>query len=165
MPKSTQQVPGDTGCNTWPASLLPLFSFPPLSSPSIALPPPTPPSSLGCSIFSLPLPLLLPALPRPACRLTSPLLCSPIAAWAFFSRPLEPGEAPHPLFGQCFLLFPGPSQGSSWVGLAPSFYLLLSPKRVQNEGKTLNSQAGSVKSLLGLGLGLGGLKHEEPPKW
>lgn len=48
-------------------------------------------------------PVLPPALPGPAWSLTSSLLCSPIAASAFFSRPLEPGEAPHPLFGQCFL--------------------------------------------------------------
>lgn len=80
-----------------------LFHFPPL----LLVPPPLQ-QSWGCSRFSLPFPILPLALPRPACRLTSPLLCSPIAAspWLSSPRPLEPGEAPHLLSGQCFLLSP-----------------------------------------------------------
>lgn len=103
-PGAPQQVP--RGHWKWQLTGLPAA---PYFIILVTLPPP-PPSSLGCSSFLLPLSILLGALPRPACRLTSPLVYSPIAASSFFSRPLEPGESPHPLFGQCFLPSPGPSQ-------------------------------------------------------
>ena len=103
--------------------------------------PPTPLHHRGCSSFSLPLSILLPALPRPACRLTSPLVCSPIAASAFFSRPLEPGASLHPLFGQCFLLSPGPSQLVlglllGWACPFPSTSSL--PRGAERKDKLLN---------------------------
>lgn len=88
------------------------------------------PHHWGCSSFSLSLSILLPVLPRPACCLTSPLICSPIAASAFSSRPLEPGEAPYPLFLLSLLVPLSMSWGYSWDGLPLPFHFLLTPRGI-----------------------------------
>lgn len=78
-----------------------------------------------------PCPGLPVASPLPSCAL--PLLPG------FSSRgPLEPREAPHWLWPVLFLSYAS-CWGSSADGPAPSHCLLLSPKRVKNEEKTLNS--------------------------
>lgn len=118
--------------------------------------PTAPRSSLGLLQFLTSSPILLPTLPRPACRLTSPLLCSPIAASAFFSRALEPGEAPHPLFGQCFWLSAGPSQLApgpppGWACPSPSTSSLSQEGQKGRKEPTLPSREQAFSCGFGIG--------------
>lgn len=77
--------------------------------------------------------ILLPALPGPACRLTSPLLCPPTASSAFFSGPWSQGRLPpsvRPMPPPLSWALPAGPGAPPVTGLPLLFRLQLSPQRV-----------------------------------
>lgn len=99
-----------------PTSCLPLFNIPPLSSPT-----PASCSSLIIGLlYFLPSSLSPASCPARACLL--PHLSPPLLSHCClgFLLPAPGATGGSPLFGPCFLFFPGPSPGSSRDRLASS---------------------------------------------